>query len=153
MLTIGQVASRTGLRASAIRYYESRGLLPNASRIGGKRVYEQSVLERLAIIELAKTAGFQLDEIRATLLYGGETRPSARWKALAKAKQPELEAEMKRLMITKYVLIRMSACSCATLEECGRAFLDAVAKHPAEPPTALKTQRRRSAKRLKSRAR
>ena len=68
MLTIGQVASRTGLRASAIRYYESRGLLPKASRIGGKRVYEGLVLERLAIIELAKTAGFHLDEIRATLV-------------------------------------------------------------------------------------
>jgi len=151
MLTIGQVASRTGLRASALRYYESRGLLPKASRIGGKRVYEDSVLERLAIIELAKTAGFQLDEIRATLLYGGETRPSAQWKALAKAKQPELEAEMKRLMITKYVLTRMSACSCATLEECGRAFLDALSSHPPEPRTDLTTRRRRAAKRLSGR--
>jgi MerR family transcriptional regulator, redox-sensitive transcriptional activator SoxR len=153
MLTIGQVASRTGLRASAIRYYESRGLLPKASRIGGKRVYEGSVLERLAIIELAKTAGFHLDEIRSTLLRAGEGKPAARWKTVAQARQHELEAELKRLMITKYVLTRMSACSCATLEECGRAFLDAVAKHPAEPPAELKTQRRRSAKGLKPRSR
>ena len=153
MLSIGQVASRTGLRASAIRYYESRGLLPKASRIGGKRIYEQSVLERLAIIELAKMAGFQLDEIRATLLDGGEARPSARWQALANAKQPELEVEMKRLMITKYVLARMSACSCATLEECGRTFLEVLSKHPPEPPMELRARRQIAAKRLKGRSR
>ena len=58
MLTIGAVAARTGLRASAIRYYESRGLLPVASRAAGKRVYDASVLARLAVIRLAKTAGF-----------------------------------------------------------------------------------------------
>ena len=94
MLTIGQVASRTGLRASAIRYYESRGLLPKASRIGGKRVYEGSVLERLAIIELAKTAGFHLDEIRSTLLRAGEGKPAARWKTVAQARQHELVVEL-----------------------------------------------------------
>jgi MerR family redox-sensitive transcriptional activator SoxR len=149
MLTIGQVALRTGLRASAIRYYESRGLLPKALRIGGKRVYERSVLERLAIIELAKTAGFHLDEIRATLLHAGT--PAVRWKTLAQTKQPELEAEMKRLMITKHVLMRMSACSCATLEECGREFLEAVSNCPPEPQPQLRTRRRLAARRLKGR--
>ena len=153
MLTIGQVTAQTGLRASAIRYYESLGLLPKASRVGGKRVYEQSVLDRIAIIELAKTAGFHLDEIRATLQHTTEVgRPGARWMTAARAKQDELDAELKRLLITKYVLTRMTTCSCATLEECGRAFLDAVARHPAEP-IKLKTQRRRSAKRLKPRSR
>jgi MerR family transcriptional regulator, redox-sensitive transcriptional activator SoxR len=151
MLTIGQVASRTGLRASAIRYYESRGLLPKALRIGGKRVYEGSVLERLAIIELAKTAGFHLDEIRATLLNAG--KPGVGWKALAQTKQPELEAEMKRLMITKHVLMRMSACSCATLEQCGREFLEALSNYPPEPQMPLKTKQRLAAKRLKGRSR
>jgi MerR family transcriptional regulator, redox-sensitive transcriptional activator SoxR len=153
MLTIGQVASRTGLRASAIRYYESRGLLPKASRVGGKRVYEGSVIERLAIIELAKTAGFRLDEIVATLSNAGQAGPAARWKTVAKAKHHEVDAEMKRLMITKHVLARLSACSCATLEDCGRAFLDAIAKHQPEPPMELRTLRRRSAKRLKPRSR
>jgi MerR family redox-sensitive transcriptional activator SoxR len=153
MLTIGQVASRTGLRASAIRYYESRGLLPKALRIGGKRVFESAVLDRLAIIELAKTAGFHLDEIRATLQHATEAGPGGRWKTAARAKRDEVDAELKRLRITKYVLTRMTACSCATLEECGRAFLDAAATYPAEPPTALKTRRRRSAKRLKPRTR
>ena len=151
MFTIGQVAAQTGLRVSAIRYYEFRGLLPKASRIGGKRVYEQSVLERLAIIELAKTAGFHLDEIRSTLSGADERKPAARWKTVAQTKQHELDAELKRLMITKHVLTRMSACSCATLEDCGRAFLEAVSEHPGEAPIELKTLRRRSAKKLKLR--
>ena len=58
LLTIGQVASRTGLRVSAIRYYESRGLLPKVSRIGGRRVYEGLVLERLAIISWRRRPAF-----------------------------------------------------------------------------------------------
>ena len=53
MLTIGQVASRAGLRASAIRYYEAQGLLPAALRHAGKRVYDDSILDRLAMIALA----------------------------------------------------------------------------------------------------
>lgn len=149
MLTIGQVALRTGLRVSAIRYYESRGLLPKAARIGGKRVYEGAVLERLAIIELAKTAGFHLDEIRATLSHAGDGSPNARWKTVAGAKRRELDAEMKRLTITRYVLSKMSDCRCATLEECGRVFLDGIAEHPDARPIDSKARRRRAAKRLR----
>jgi MerR family redox-sensitive transcriptional activator SoxR len=153
MVTIGQVASRTGLRASAIRYYEECGLLPPSSRTGGKRVYPSSILERLAVIRLAKAAGFNLDEIRAALSTIGEGKPAARWKTLATTKRAELNAELKRLLVTKYVLARMSACSCATLEECGRAFLKAVSSRPSEPPTELTTRRRLAAKRLTRRSR
>jgi MerR family redox-sensitive transcriptional activator SoxR len=150
VLTIGQVASRTGLRASAIRYYEAQGLLPTPSRTGGKRVYDGSIVERLALIELAKMAGFNLNEIKATL--SDDTRePATRWNTLTKAKRREVDAEMKRLMDAKYVLTRMSACSCATLEECGRAFLDGMSKQPLAPPMNLTARRKLSAKRLKRR--
>jgi MerR family transcriptional regulator, redox-sensitive transcriptional activator SoxR len=150
MLTIGQVASRTGLRVSAIRYYEERGLLPKALRRSGKRVYAVSILERLAVIELAKMAGFGLDEIRATLSNVGESA-GARWKTAARAKRLELDAERKRLMLSKYLLAQMSSCSCVTIEECGRAFLDALAKRRPEQLTDPSTQRRRSAKKLAER--
>lgn len=128
MLTIGQVAVRTGLRASAIRYYESLGLLTPAARVGGKRVYDSSIIERLAVIRLAKAAGFNLDEIGGALSHVNRGDPSAAWKTLARTKRREIDAEMQRLKLTKYVLTRMSACSCASLQECGRAFLDALAK-------------------------
>jgi MerR family redox-sensitive transcriptional activator SoxR len=153
MLTIGQVASRSGLRASAIRYYEERGLLPKASRTGGKRVYEASVLERLAVIRLAKAAGFNLDDIRATVSSFGENQPARAWEALASARRAEVDEEMKRLMLTKYVLTRMHACSCATLEECGRVFLDALSKRRPSQPIDPKARRRLAAKRLSPRRR
>jgi DNA-binding transcriptional MerR regulator len=130
MFTIGQVASRTGVRVSAIRYYESRGLLPRPARIGGKRVYDGSIVERLAVIGLAKAAGFNLDEVRLALSHAGEGKPRAAWRTLAKTKRREIEAEMQRLMVTKYVLTKISACSCASLQECGRAFRDALSKRP-----------------------
>jgi MerR family redox-sensitive transcriptional activator SoxR len=150
MLTIGQVASQTGLRASAIRYYESRGLLPKAPRAGGKRVYPPSIIETLAVIELAKIAGFNLDDIRATL--AGPGKPGVRWKTVAIAKRAELDEEMRRLMVSKYVLQKMSACSCASIEDCGRAFLDAISKRQPEQPMTLPARRKRSAKRLTRRA-
>jgi MerR family transcriptional regulator, redox-sensitive transcriptional activator SoxR len=62
-LTIGEVARKAGLQTSAIRYYEKIGLLPKTQRIGGQRRYETSVLNYLEIIDVAKRAGFRMDEI------------------------------------------------------------------------------------------
>ena len=63
-LTIGQVASRAGLNVSAIRYYEREGLLPPAPRVSGQRRYAEQTLTRLGVIDVAKPAGFTLDDIR-----------------------------------------------------------------------------------------
>jgi MerR family redox-sensitive transcriptional activator SoxR len=128
MLTIGQVASRAGLRVSAIRYYEECGLLPRAARAGGKRMYGASIVDRLAAIRLAKTAGFSLDEIRAAFSHAADAKPGSGWKAAATSKRAELDAEMRRLMLARRVLARISACSCASLEDCGRTFLEAISK-------------------------
>ena len=130
MLTIGQVASRAGLRASAIRYYESRGLLPAASRQGGKRVYDATILERLGAIELAKAAGFGLDEIRALMSRAGSGRPGPIWNELGRAKHAELERQIAGLVRKKAVVALISGCSCATLDHCGRAFTAALSKYP-----------------------
>jgi DNA-binding transcriptional MerR regulator len=125
MLTIGQVASRAGLRTSAIRYYEERGLLPTPSRNSGKRVYHPSIFDRLAVIELAKVAGFELREIRVMLSNVAGNGPAASWQKIAAAKDVEIDAQMKRLALMKAVLAKLNACSCASLEECGRAFIEA----------------------------
>jgi len=123
MLTIGQVAARTGLRASAIRYYEAQGLLRRPERVGGKRVYPPSIFEQLAIIEMAKIAGFALDDIR-TLIADASGRGAAHaWSTVIPARVAEVDDEMKRLAAIKDVLTKLSTCSCATLDECGRAFI------------------------------
>src|SRR5437868_13715799 len=82
-MTIGEVARRAGLRASAIRYYEKIGLLPKTQRIGGQRRYEPGVLNYLEVIEVAKRAGFRMDEIRHLFHGFGKGIPGfRRWQLL-----------------------------------------------------------------------
>jgi len=119
MLTIGEVASRTGLAASAIRYYEREGLIPEADRRGGKRIYGEDILDRLALIGVAKAAGFTVAEIR-TLLSGfaRRTPPGKRWRQLAEGKLVELEARIAEVERMKRVLEAVTRCECPTIEEC-----------------------------------
>ena len=118
-LTVSQVARQARLRPSAIRYYESAGLLPAPVRVSGWRRYDATILVRLAVIELAKLAGFTLAEIR-TLLGGFSPRmsPSKRWKALARQKIPEVEALIARTHTMKRLLEEGLNCGCLRLEDC-----------------------------------
>ena len=118
-LTIGEVARRAGLRRSAIRYYESIGLLPHPPRVSGQRCYEENVFKRLAIIDVAQRAGLSLDEAR-TLLDGFSptTPPGARWRKLAEQKLPEIEQLIARAITMKRVLERGAQCECVCFEDC-----------------------------------
>ena len=118
--SIGEVASRAGVNPSAIRYYESIGLLPEAERVSGQRRYGESVLKRLAVIEFAQRAGFTLAETR-TLLNGFSAKvpPSARWRALADRKLPEIEALIARASAMRQLLEEGLECECLSLDECG----------------------------------
>jgi MerR family redox-sensitive transcriptional activator SoxR len=123
MLPIGEVARRAGVAASAIRFYERAGLLPRADRRGGKRVYREEVLDRLALIGVAKAAGFRLSEIRALLAgLGRRTSPGTRWRALAARKQEELARRAVELARAQRVLGVVTRCECPTLEDCSRAL-------------------------------
>ena len=123
ILAIGEVARRTGLAASALRYYERERLLPAAERSGGKRVYDESILRRLALIRLAQSAGFSISEIR-TLLSGFSRRtpPAARWQRLAAAKRDELDEQIRRARAMRQVLDTVLQCDCPTLDDCGAAL-------------------------------
>ena len=117
--TIGEVARRTGLRTSAIRYYESIGLIPAPGRTSGQRRYGPDVFAKLAIVRMAQDAGFTIEEIR-TLLTGfpEETPPSERWRSLARRKLPEVDARIARLRAVRAVLEQSLACGCLTLDTC-----------------------------------
>jgi MerR family transcriptional regulator, redox-sensitive transcriptional activator SoxR len=121
-LPIGEVARRAGLRTSAIRYYEEIGLLPEAERQGGRRIYGTDVLDRLAAVRLAQRAGFSLAETR-TLLSGfsEDVAPGERWRQMAKRKLPEIEEQMRRAEQMRDLLLRGMDCRCLTLAECGLA--------------------------------
>ena len=120
--TISAVAREAGLRPSAIRYYEDVGLLPKPRRVGGQRRYDPDVLDRLAVIHLAREAGFTLKEIR-TLLHGFSRRTAAgtRWRKLAAQKLPEVEATIARARAMKRMLESLIECECGDLDACGRA--------------------------------
>jgi redox-sensitive transcriptional activator SoxR len=123
MLTIGEVAKRTGVAASALRYYEREGLIPRADRRGGKRVYSEDILDRLALIRACKGAGFTVAEIQTLLRgVGRRTPPGSRWRKLAAAKLAELEARIAEVERMKRVLESVTRCECPTLAECSRAI-------------------------------
>lgn len=140
-MTIGLVAARTGLRASAIRYYEAQGLLPVPARQGGKRVYDTSVFARIAVIKMAKAAGFDLSEIRSVLAAVRECRPEAAWKSAAESKRAEIDHELDVLRLRRRIVTALGRCSCASVQDCGRAFADALAKYNATTRPASRGRR------------
>jgi MerR family redox-sensitive transcriptional activator SoxR len=118
-MTIGEVAHRVGIQPSAIRYYESAGLLPRAARVNKRRRYDPEVLRRLAIIQIAQQAGFTVAEMRDLFVgFSPETPPLARWRALAEAKLPEIDALIARATEMKRLLEDGLRCGCLRLEDC-----------------------------------
>ncbi len=120
---IGEVARRAGVRPSAVRYYEERGLITPSSRRGGKRVYDEEAVERMALIVFAKELGFSLDDIRNLLAgFPEETPAGTRWSKLAEAKLAELDAMTQRIDVMRSALQRISHCGCQDLDQCARGI-------------------------------
>ena len=93
-MDISEVARLSGLQASALRYYESKGLIHTLARDGGRRRFAPEVLDQLALIALGQAAGFSLDDIRTMFTPDGQ--PSID-RALLSAKADELDRMVKRL--------------------------------------------------------
>jgi len=118
-MTIGEVARRAGMRTSALRYYESVGLLLPTRRTGGQRRYDADAFHQLMLIKFAQQIGFSLDEIRQ--LFGGfpaQTPPSQRWRALTPPKLAEIDLLISRAQQIKQMLETTLRCQCAALEDC-----------------------------------
>jgi MerR family redox-sensitive transcriptional activator SoxR len=123
-LEIGEVARRAGVRPSAVRYYEARGLLvPVRRSTGRRRLYGVEAVERLALISFAKNIGFSLDEIRS-LLFGfpDDTPAGARWNGLAASKLVELDVMAQRIETMRAALQRVARCGCEDLDQCARGI-------------------------------
>lgn len=125
-LAIGEVARRSGLRPSAIRYYESLGILPAPDRVNGRRRYDPDVLYVLQAIQIAKQAGFTMAEMQQ-LFQGVRDRqaPSAVWARFAHDKLREVDELIHRAQTMKLLLEEGLRCGCLGWEECvlvGRAL-------------------------------
>lgn len=115
-LSIGEVARRSGVAATTLRYYEDRGLLRPPERVGGRRRYDESVLTRLRVIEICKASGFGLDEI--VVLLADETPDRSATRALAAAKLADIDARMATLVQARALIEWGLRCTCPSLESC-----------------------------------
>lgn len=119
-VSIGKVAERAKVSVSAIRFYERNGLLPRAERVGGQRRFDAGTVRRLGIIDVAKQAGFSLDEVRVLLDSIDRGAPAhEQLQALAARKLPEVDALIERAQSMRDWLTTASVCGCESLEQCG----------------------------------
>ena len=114
-MDIAEVARRTGVPASTLRYYEELGLIRSNGRHGLRRLFDAKVLERLSLVALGQSAGFSLDEIRR--MFGADGRPKVD-RALLQAKAEELDATIGRLMAMRRGLRHAARCPAPSHMEC-----------------------------------
>jgi MerR family transcriptional regulator, redox-sensitive transcriptional activator SoxR len=119
-LTIGEVADRSGVATSALRFYEAQGLI-TASRTGGnQRRYERAVLRRIALINAGRAAGIPLERIRAALdsLPTGRTPTRRDWERLSRAWRDDLDGQIATLRSIRDRLTTCIGCGCLSIDAC-----------------------------------
>ena len=133
LVPIGELARRTGVAASALRYYERIGLLPPAERVGQRRHYPPSSAERVALIRLCQDAGFTLAEIGRLL--DGWSRGRRAWGRLAEGKIAELDARIADARRAKKLIAHALECPHRDLLACPnfRSALEAYLERPGGP--------------------
>jgi DNA-binding transcriptional MerR regulator len=146
---ITEVTRRSGVRASTLRFYEEKGLIASIGRRGLRRLFDASVLERLALIALARGAGFRLDEI--ALMFGPDGRPRIDRQMLAD-KADEIDRTIRRLSAMRRSLRHAAACAAPSHMECPifrrllRAAASGATERPARPRVMADLKPRRAGK-------
>ncbi|MFM0316769.1 redox-sensitive transcriptional activator SoxR [Paraburkholderia nemoris] len=129
-ITIGELASRSGVAASAIRFYEEQGLISSTRTEGGHRQYRREVLRRVGFIRAAQAVGLNLSEIRSALetLPGQRTPTKQDWQRLSRAWQPLLQERIDGLIALRDQLASCVGCGCLSLKSCSLYNPDDVAR-------------------------
>ena len=119
-ITIGELAARSGLAPSALRFYESIGLIEAERTSGNHRVYPRSALRRVAFVRAAKQVGVPLEEIRAALdsLPAGRTPTKADWERLSRVWRRHLDERIVLLERLRDDLNGCIGCGCLSLRSC-----------------------------------
>jgi MerR family transcriptional regulator, redox-sensitive transcriptional activator SoxR len=119
-LTIGQLADRSGVATSALRFYEANGLIRSERTTGNQRRYARVELRRVAFIRAAQQVGLSLEEIQAALaLLPAERTPTkADWARLSRSWRPRIDAEIARLEALRDRLTSCIGCGCLSLRRC-----------------------------------
>jgi MerR family redox-sensitive transcriptional activator SoxR len=120
LMTIGEVAERTGVAVSALRFYDAEGFIDSVRSAGGQRRFSREVLRRIAFIRVAQTVGLTLEEIRESLatLPQGRTPTKADWARLSRSWRPRLDAQIALLERLRDELTSCIGCGCLSLQAC-----------------------------------
>jgi MerR family redox-sensitive transcriptional activator SoxR len=119
-LSIGEVSARSGVATSALRFYESQGLLASQRTSGNQRRYERAVLRRIALIQAGRAAGIPLERIRSALdtLPAGRTPTRRDWERLSRAWRSDLDEQIATLHAVRDRLTTCIGCGCLSIDAC-----------------------------------
>ncbi len=120
LLTVGEVAARSGVAVSALHFYEERGLITSVRDAGNRRRYPRGVLRRVAVIKAAQRTGVPLAEIRAALdsLPAGRPLTTADWQRLSAVWRAALDTRITQLTALRDQLDACIGCGCLSLAAC-----------------------------------
>ena len=120
LLTVSQVAGRSGFAGSALRYYEAEGLISSERTTGNQRRYHRQVLRRLAFIKAARNIGLGLEEVRTELdlLPLGRTPTKADWQRISRDWRGRLDEQIHALERLRDGLDSCIGCGCLSLKRC-----------------------------------
>ncbi|EAS43982.1 redox-sensitive transcriptional activator SoxR [Photobacterium profundum] len=119
-ITIGQLSERSGIATSALRFYETKDLISSIRTSGNQRRYNTSMLRRIALIQVAQSIGFTLEEITIELesLPMNKTPTKRDWERVAKKWQKDLDNKMKQIGSLKENLTGCIGCGCLSMKKC-----------------------------------
>ena len=141
-LTVGEVATRSGVNISALHFYERNGLIHARRTPGNQRRYRRDVLRRVALIRIAQRVGIPLADIRAALAELPEARTPTRrdWQLLSERWRDELDERIHRLQQLRDDFTECIGCGCLSIDRCALANPeDALAAHGPGPRRLLET--------------
>jgi MerR family redox-sensitive transcriptional activator SoxR len=119
-LAIGEVAARSGVAPSALRFYETAGLITSRRTGGNQRRYERAVLRRIAVIQAGKAAGISLAELQAALATLPEDRVPTRrdWDRLSRSWRKDVDRRITLLQALRERLTTCIGCGCLSIDRC-----------------------------------
>jgi MerR family transcriptional regulator, redox-sensitive transcriptional activator SoxR len=119
-LTIGELAQRSGVATSALRYYEARGLIHSERTEGNQRRYRRAVLRRVAVVRAAQAVGLSLEAIEQALggLPEGRTPTKRDWERLSRLWRRQLDERIAELVRLRSNLTGCIGCGCLSLQKC-----------------------------------
>jgi len=121
LIPIGELATRTGVAVSAIRFYEAKGLIEALRTGGGQRRFLRADIRRVSFILIAQQLGLSLEEIAAELkrLPAGRTPNAADWTRISTGLRARIDAQIVALARTRELLDNCIGCGCLSLKNCG----------------------------------